>query len=142
MQICQIIGKTPLVEIHHPNGSGAVRILGKMEGHNPGGSVKDRIAYYMIQKAEEDGVLTNDKVILEPTSGNTGIGLSMVAASKGYRCLLTLPECVSIERRNTLRAYGAELELTPPTQGTDGAILRAHKIYDGNPDKYFMPNQF
>jgi cysteine synthase B len=142
MEICRIIGKTPLVEILHPNGSGGVRILGKMEGNNPGGSVKDRIANYMIEKAEQDGSLTRDKIILEPTSGNTGIGLSMVAACKGYRCLLTLPECVSVERRNTLRAYGAELDVTPPNEGTDGAIRRAHQIYEHDPDKYFMPNQF
>jgi cysteine synthase B len=96
----------------------------------------------MIAKAEENGCLTKDKIILEPTSGNTGIGLSMVAACKGYRCLLTLPECVSLERRNTLRAYGAELEITPPGEATDGAIRRAHRIYEEDPDKYFFPNQF
>jgi cysteine synthase B len=96
----------------------------------------------MIEKAEQDGSLTRDKIILEPTSGNTGIGLSMVAACKGYRCLLTLPECVSVERRNTLRAYGAELDVTPPNEGTDGAIRRAHQIYEHDSDKYFMPNQF
>ena len=122
MGILDLIGNTPLVRIDYPNGSNGVRILGKLEGNNPGGSVKDRIAYYMIQKAEEEGVLTRDKIILEPTSGNTGIGLSMVAANKGYRCLLTLPECVSLERRNTLKAYGAELEVTPPNEATDGAI--------------------
>lgn len=142
MGILDLIGNTPLVRIDNPNGSNGVRILGKMEGNNPGGSVKDRIAYYMINKAEEEGLLTKDKTILEPTSGNTGIGLSMVAATKGYRCLLTLPECVSYERRNTLRAYGAELEITPPGEATDGAIRRAHQIYESDPDKYFMPNQF
>jgi cysteine synthase B len=142
MGILDLIGNTPMVRIDYPNGSNGVRILGKLEGNNPGGSVKDRIAYYMIKKAEEEGVLTKDKIILEPTSGNTGIGLSMVAASKGYRCLLTLPECVSLERRNTLKAYGAELEVTPPDEATDGAIRRAHQIYNSDPDKYFMPNQF
>ncbi len=142
MGILDLIGNTPLVRINYPNGSNGVRILGKLEGNNPGGSVKDRIAYYMIKKAEEEGLLTKDKIILEPTSGNTGIGLSMVAATKGYRCLLTLPECVSYERRNTLRAYGAELEITPPGEATDGAIRRAHHIYESDPDKYFMPNQF
>jgi cysteine synthase B len=142
MSILDLIGNTPLVRIGNPNGSGGVRILGKLEGNNPGGSVKDRIAYYMIAKAEEDGALTKDKIILEPTSGNTGIGLSMVAACKGYRCLLTLPECVSLERRNTLRAYGAELEITPPSEATDGAIRRAHRIYEQDPEKYFFPNQF
>ncbi len=142
MGILDLIGNTPLVRIHRENGSDKVRILGKLEGNNPGGSVKDRIAYYMIQKAETDGVLTKDKIILEPTSGNTGIGLSMVAACKGYRCLLTLPECVSVERRNTLRAYGADLDITPPQESTDGAIRRAHEIFDANPETYFMPNQF
>jgi len=142
MGILNLIGNTPLVAIQDPKGSNGVRVLGKLEGNNPGGSVKDRIAYYMIQKAEEDGSLTKDKIILEPTSGNTGIGLSMVAASKGYRCLLVLPECVSVERRNTLRAYGAELELTPGCEATDGAIRKAHQIYESDPDKYFMPNQF
>jgi S-sulfo-L-cysteine synthase (O-acetyl-L-serine-dependent) len=142
MGILELIGNTPMVRIESPNGSNGVRLLGKLEGNNPGGSVKDRIAYYMIKKAEEEGILTKDKIILEPTSGNTGIGLSMVAANKGYRCLLTLPECVSLERRNTLRAYGAELEVTPPNEATDGAIRRAHQIYDSDPEKYFMPNQF
>lgn len=142
MEICELIGNTPLVKIQYPNGSNGVRLLGKLEGNNPGGSVKDRIAYYMIKKAEETGVLTTDKIILEPTSGNTGIGLSMVAACRNYRCLLTLPECVSQERRNTLRAYGADLEITPGCEATDGAIRRAYQIYESEPEKYFMPNQF
>ena len=142
MGILDLIGNTPLVRINYPEGANGVRILGKLEGNNPGGSIKDRIAYFMIQKAEEMGLLTWDKIILEPTSGNTGIGLSMVAATKGYRCLLTLPECVSLERRNTLKAFGAELEVTPGCEATDGAIRRAHQIYESNPDKYFMPNQF
>jgi cysteine synthase B len=142
MGIVDLIGNTPLVRISHPDASNGVRLLGKLEGNNPGGSVKDRIALYMIQKAEEQGLLSSNKIILEPTSGNTGIGLSMVAAVRGYRCLLTLPECVSVERRNTLKAFGAELEITPGCEQTDGAIRRAHRIYDENPDKYFMPNQF
>ncbi len=142
MSILDLIGNTPLVRIDHPDGNNGVRILGKLEGNNPGGSIKDRIAYYMIQKAEENGLLSQDKIILEPTSGNTGIGLSMVSACKGYRCLLTLPGCVSLERRNTLRAYGAELEITPGCDATDGAIRRAHEIYNESPDRYFMPNQF
>lgn len=142
MGILDLIGNTPLVRIIYPGGSNGVRILGKLEGNNPGGSVKDRIAYYMIQRAEDTGLLTRDKIILEPTSGNTGIGLSMVAACKGYSCLLTLPECVSLERRNTLRAFGAELEITPGCEATDGAIRRAHQIFESFPDRYFMPNQF
>ncbi|MEW6139617.1 MAG: cysteine synthase family protein [Thermodesulfobacteriota bacterium] len=140
--ILSLIGNTPLVEIAYPEGSGNVRILGKLEGNNPGGSVKDRVALYMIEKAEQEGLLSEDRTILEPTSGNTGIGLSMVAASKGYRCLLTLPECVSLERRNTLRAFGAELILTNGCEATDGAIRRAHEIFHEESDKYFMPNQF
>lgn len=142
MGILNLIGNTPLVAIQTPDNSNGVRILGKLEGNNPGGSIKDRIAYYMIERAEAEGRLTKDKIILEPTSGNTGIGLSMVAASKGYRCLLTLPECVSLERRNTLRAYGAELEITPGCEATDGAIRKAHEIFESDPDRYFMPNQF
>ncbi len=142
MGILDLIGNTPLVRLQHPNGSNGVRILGKLEGNNPGGSVKDRIAYFMVMKAEEEGLLTHDKVILEPTSGNTGIGLSMVAACKGFRCMLTLPDCVSLERRNTLVAYGAELEVTAGCEGTDGAIRRAQRIFESDPDKFFMPNQF
>ncbi len=142
MGILELVGNTPLVAIKYPNGSGSVRILGKLEGNNPGGSVKDRIAKYMIKKAEEDGRLSRDKIILEPTSGNTGIGLSMVAATKGYRCLLTMPQCVSDERRNTLKAFGADLEITEGCESTDGAIRRAHEIFESDPDKYFMPNQF
>lgn len=140
--ILSLIGNTPLVEIAYPEGTGKVRILGKLEGNNPGGSVKDRVALYMVEKAEQEGLLSEDRTILEPTSGNTGIGLSMVAASKGYRCLLTLPECVSLERRNTLRAFGAELILTNGCEATDGAIRRAHEIFGEKSDKYFMPNQF
>lgn len=142
MGILDLIGNTPLVEIENPNCNPRVRILGKLEGNNPGGSIKDRIAAYMILKAEEQRSIRKDQVILEPTSGNTGIGLSMVAACKGYRCLLTLPGCVSQERRNTLRAFGAELEITESCASTDGAIRRAHEIFESDPDKYFMPNQF
>ena len=142
MSILELIGNTPLVKIPNPNGSATVRILGKLEGNNPGGSIKDRIAVYMIEKAEQQGLITRDRIILEPTSGNTGIGLSMVAACKGYRCLLTLPGCVSLERRNTLKAFGAELEITESCASTDGAIRRAWEIYESDPEKYFMPNQF
>jgi cysteine synthase B len=142
MSITDLIGNTPLVEIRKLNPNPKVRILGKLEGNNPGGSVKDRIAYYMIKTAEEKGYLTPDKVILEPTSGNTGIGLAMVGAAKGHKVKLTMPECVSQERRNILVALGAALELTPADQGTDGAIRRAHEILSENNDAYFMPNQF
>ncbi|KAF0122139.1 MAG: cysteine synthase B, partial [bacterium] len=115
---------------------------GKFEGANPGGSVKDRPAYYMVQKAEESGELTKDKIILEPTSGNTGIGLAMIAAAKGYSIKLLMPECVSTERQYILGAFGAEVILTPAKEGTDGAIKRAHQIIDNEPYKYYMPNQF
>jgi len=140
--ILHAIGNTPLVEIDGLLPNGRVRLLAKLEGNNPGGSVKDRIAYYMVSKAEEEGVLTPDRTILEPTSGNTGIGLAMVAAAKRYRVKLTMPECVSLERRYVLQVFGAELVLTPADQGTDGAIRRAHRILEEEPERFFMPNQF
>lgn len=142
MNILESIGKTPLVEIRKILPQNGTRILAKLEGHNPGGSVKDRPALYMLREAVESGKLTHDKIILEPTSGNTGIGLAMVAAAMGYRVKLTMPGCVSQERRSILMAFGAELEITEDCQGTDGAIRRAHEIYDKDPEKYFMPNQF
>ena len=136
------IGNTPLVELRRVGPRDGARILAKLEGANPAGSVKDRPALYMIEKALERGDLKPGKVILEPTSGNTGIGLSMVCACMGFRCKLTLPECVSTERRQTLLAYGAELVLTPAHERTDGAIREAHRILEEEPDRYFMPNQF
>lgn len=143
MSIASAIGNTPLVELNALNGKrGRVRIFGKLEGVNPGGSVKDRPAYWMIKKAEESGELTRDKTILEPTSGNTGIALAMIAAAKGYKVKLCMPACVSTERQHILQALGAEVELTPPTEGTDGAIRKAHALLDAEPDKYYMPNQF
>lgn len=142
MSIASTIGNTPLVELKRINPNPKVRVLAKLEGSNPGGSVKDRPALYMIQKAEESGELTGDKTILEPTSGNTGIALAMIGASKGYRVMLTLPQCVSTERRHILEAFGAEVVLTPAKEGTDGAIRKAHSLLEENPDKYFMPNQF
>jgi len=142
MSVLSSIGNTPLVELRRINKNGKVKVFAKLEGNNPSGSVKDRPALYMIEKAEESGRLTKDKTIVEPTSGNTGIALAMIGASKGYRVKLTLPECVSTERRHVLEAFGAEVILTPAREGTDGAIRMAHKIYDENPDKYFMPNQF
>lgn len=142
MNLLSAIGNTPLLELSQMNENSKVKILGKFEGANPGGSVKDRPAYYMLQKAEESGELTKDKIILEPTSGNTGIGLAMIAAAKGYRIKLSMPECVSTERQYILAAYGAEVILTPAKEGTDGAIKRAHEILNEAPDKYYMPNQF
>jgi S-sulfo-L-cysteine synthase (O-acetyl-L-serine-dependent) len=140
--IFDAIGNTPLVELKNLNGNPRVKILGKLEGSNPGGSVKDRPAYYMIIKAEESGMLTKDKTIVEPTSGNMGIALAMIGAAKGYRVKLFMPECVSTERQRTLAALGAEVMLTPADEGTDGAITRAQQTFAEEPDKYYMPNQF
>ena len=142
MNVLDSIGDTPLVELRNWDGDSDVHLLAKLEGNNPGGSVKDRPAYYMIRQAEKEGLLTAEKTILEPTSGNTGIGLAMVGAARGYRVKLVLPGCVSMERRATLEALGAELEITDPLAGTDGAIRRAHEIVDAEPDMYYMPNQF
>ncbi len=136
------IGNTPLVELTNLNGNPKVRILGKFEGANPGGSVKDRPAYYMITKAEASGELTPDKTIVEPTSGNMGIALAMIGAAKGYKVKLFMPECVSLERQHTLSAFGAEVVLTPGDEGTDGAIRRAWELVEQEPEKYYMPNQF
>lgn len=144
MSVLDAIGNTPLVEIQRlwdPSGTG-VRILAKLEGSNPGGSVKDRAASYMIRTAIERGELTPGKTILEPTSGNTGIGMAMVAAALGYRIKLTMPACVSHERRAILTALGAAIELTPGCDRTDGAIRRAHSILAGSNGEYYMPNQF
>jgi cysteine synthase B len=142
MSILTGIGNTPVVELTSMNPNRKVRILCKLEGNNPGGSVKDRPAYHMINEAEKAGQLTKDKIILEPTSGNTGIALAMIGAAKGYRVELCMPGCVSKERKGILEAYGANVLLTPPNEATDGAIRRAHQIHDENPDKYYMPNQF
>jgi cysteine synthase B len=143
MSILSAIGNTPLVELTNLNRKGPrVRIFGKLEGANPGGSVKDRPAYFMIKRAEESGQLTKGKIILEPTSGNTGIALAMIGAAKGYRVKLCMPECVSTERQHILQALGAEVVLTPAREGTDGAIREAHKLLDAEPQKYYMPNQF
>ncbi len=136
------IGNTPLVELKNLNGNPRVKILGKLEGNNPGGSVKDRPAYYMINKAEQSGQLTRDKTIVEPTSGNMGISLAMIGAAKGYSVRLFMPECVSTERQRTLAALGAAVMLTPETEGTDGAIRRAWQLVSEEPEKYYMPNQF
>jgi cysteine synthase B len=142
MGVLDCIGNTPVVRIDAINPNPAVKLFAKLEGNNPGGSVKDRIALYMIEVAERDGRLTRDKIVLEATSGNTGIGLAMVCAAKGYRVKLTMPACVSVERRRVLEAFGAELILSPADEGTDGAIRAVHKINDEDPDRYFMPNQF
>ena len=143
MSILSAIGNTPLVELTNLNSKKPdVRIFGKLEGTNPGGSIKDRPAYWMITKAEEAGQLTPGKIILEPTSGNTGIALAMIGAAKGYPVKLCMPECVSTERQHILEALSAEVVLTPAKEGTDGAIRKAHQLLEAEPDKYYMPNQF
>jgi cysteine synthase B len=142
MSILDSIGNTPLVELTKVNSNSSVRLMAKLEGANPGGSVKDRIALSMIRDAVDRGTLNSGKTILEATSGNTGIGLAMVGASLGYRVRLTMPKCVSLERRRVLEALGADLVLTEACQGTDGAIREAHRILEASSDEYFMPNQF
>jgi cysteine synthase A len=140
--ITQLIGRTPLVRLGRiAEGSGAA-ILGKLESMNPAGSVKDRIGLSMVEAAERDGRLTPGRsVVVEPTSGNTGIALAFVCAAKGYRCILTMPETMSVERRTLLRAYGAELVLTPGADGMRGAIARAEEIAESIDDA-FVPQQF
>jgi len=142
MGILECIGNTQIARIENINPNPKVKLFAKLEGNNPSGSVKDRIALSMIEAAERNGKLTRDKIILEATSGNTGIGLAMVASAKRYRVKLTMPACVSIERRRILEAFGAELIISPSEEGTDGAIRLAHKIFSEDPDTYFMPNQF
>lgn len=142
MGIIDSIGDTQLIELDNINGNSRIRFLVKLEGSNPGGSVKDRSAYYMIEKAIESGELVTGKTILEPTSGNTGIALAMIGAAKGFKVKLIMPECVSVERQRTIEAFGAEIELTPGFQATDGAIIRARQILEDDPDSYYMPNQF
>ncbi|MCX5832158.1 MAG: cysteine synthase family protein [Deltaproteobacteria bacterium] len=144
MSVVDAIGNTPLVEIKHlwDSKKTGIRIMAKLEGSNPGGSIKDRPAYFMIKEAIDSGKLVPGKTILEATSGNTGIGMAMIAAAMGLKIKLTMPTCVSEERRTVLQALGAELELTPGSERTDGAIRRAHHIMEYEGDRYFMPNQF
>lgn len=138
--ITEVIGNTPLVKLNNLTDDSMADIYVKLEFMNPGSSVKDRIALSMIERAEKEGVLTADTTIIEPTSGNTGIGLAMVAASKGYRTVLVMPDTMSKERRNLLKAYGAELILTPGAEGMKGAIGKAEELAEKN--GYFMPQQF
>ncbi len=142
MGVLASIGNTPMVELKNLNDNPQVKIFCKLEGNNPAGSVKDRPAYYMIRKAEETGELESGKVILEPTSGNTGIALAMIGAAKGYRVKLVMPGCVSMERRRILEAYGAEVVLSPSGESTDGAIRMAYELMEEDPSSYFMPDQF
>lgn len=140
-EVLSMIGNTPLVKINRMTGPDDAEIWAKLEGFNPGGSVKDRIALAMIETAELEGKLKPDGTIIEPTSGNTGIGLAMVAAVKGYKLILTMPDTMSMERRQLLQAYGAELVLTEGKKGMKGAVDRAAEISAEN-RSYFMPQQF
>ena len=139
--ITELIGNTPLVRLRRVTEGAQAEVLAKLEFQNPGGSVKDRIALSMIEAAEAAGKLGPDTIILEPTSGNTGIGLAMVAAAKGYRCTLVMPETMSLERRKLLKAYGAELVLTPGSEGMKGAIRVATEMAAADA-RYFIPQQF
>jgi len=140
--ILELVGQTPLVRVNRLNPRPGVEVYAKLEAMNPGGSVKDRPALYMIEAAEKSGELTPGKIVLEATSGNTGIGLAMVCAVKGYRMLFTMSESASAERRKILRAYGADILLTPAHLGTDGAIEEAYRLAREHPDKYFLVDQF
>jgi len=142
MNILSAIGNTPLVELTNINPNPNVKILCKLEGCNPGGSVKDRPALYMITKAEERGELTKDKPILDPPSGTTGIAIAMRGAAKGYRVELCMPACVSTERRLILQGLGSNVFLTPAKENIDGAIRQAHTFLHDEPKKYYMPNQY
>ncbi|UCF91893.1 MAG: cysteine synthase, partial [Desulfobacterales bacterium] len=140
--ILDAIGHTPLVEITKLNPNPKTKILAKLEYFNPGGSIKDRAALYMIEAAEKSGALTPAKTVIEATSGNTGIGLALVCAVRGYKLLLTMSEAVSVERRKILRARGADIRLTPGHLGTDGAIEEVYRLARENPETYFMVDQF
>lgn len=139
--VTELIGDTPLVRLNRLVPEDSAEVYVKLEYQNPGASVKDRIAISMIEVAEQEGILKPGDTIVEPTSGNTGIGLAMVAAAKGYKAILVMPETMSVERRNLLRAYGAELVLTPGAEGMNGAVRRAEELAAQNPT-YFIPQQF
>ncbi len=142
MNLLSLIGNTPIVPLRRMTALGAGELYAKLEAMNPGGSVKDRPALNMIEVGEKSGELNSDKIVLEATSGNTGIGLAMVCAAKGYRCCLIMPESASIERRQIMRAYGAEIILTPARRSTDGAIEKAYALAREKPDQYFLTDQF
>lgn len=142
-RLVDLIGNTPLLELTNYNESNGLQaqVIAKLEYFNPAGSVKDRIGYAMIKDAEEKGLINKDTIIIEPTSGNTGVGLAFVAASKGYKLILTMPETMSVERRNLLKALGAQLVLTPGTEGMKGAIKKAEELAKENKNS-FVPQQF
>lgn len=140
--ILDTIGQTPMVRINRLNPNKKVNIYAKLEGFNPTGSIKDRIALRMIEEAEAAGRLRKGQTIIEPTSGNTGIGLAMIGVVKGYDVAIVMSDAVSIERRQIIRSYGAQVILTPGAQGTDGAIRLARSMVAANPERYFMPDQF
>lgn len=140
--VLDLIGNTPMVKINSVNPNEKVEMYLKLEKYNPGGSVKDRIAKYMIEKAERDGILTKDKIVIEPTSGNTGIGLALVCALKGYELILVMPETMTLERRHILLVLGAKIVLSEGAKGMNGTEDLAKEIIKKNPEKYFMPNQF
>src|SRR6056297_244475 len=139
--VTELIGNTPLVQLNKLEGDVVARVLAKLEYYNPGGSVKDRLGYAMIDDAEKRGLLTNNTVVIEPTSGNTGIALAIVCAVKGYRLIVTMPESMSIERRNLIKSFGAEIVLTPAEQGMRGSINKAHELAEKHQDAY-IPMQF
>jgi cysteine synthase A len=139
--VLETIGKTPLVKINRLTEGLNATVIGKIEAKNPSGSIKDRVCKFMVEEAEKQGLIKPGSVIIEPTSGNTGIGLAMVAAVKGYRLVLTMPENMSLERRNLLMAYGAQLVLTPESEGMFGAIKKAEELLSNTPGA-FMPQQF
>jgi cysteine synthase len=140
--ILQTVGYTPMVRINRLCPNPTVNIYAKLEGFNPTGSIKDRIAVQMIEDAEKSGALKKGQTIIEPTSGNTGIGLAMIGVVKGYDVVIVMSDAVSVERRKIIRSYGAKVILTPGEEGTDGAIRLARKMVADNPEKYFMPDQF
>jgi cysteine synthase B len=140
--ILQTIGDTPLVKINKLNTNPNVNIFAKIEGMNPSGSIKDRIALKMIEQAEANEALTPGKTIIEPTSGNTGIGIAMIGAVKGYDVEIVMSSAVSAERRKLIEGFGGKVILTDADKGTDGAIIKAKELVAANPDKYFMPDQF
>ena len=140
--ILEAIGNTPLVRINRLNSNPAVSIYAKLEGFNPTGSIKDRIALKMIQQAEQEGTLTKGKTIIEATSGNTGIGLAMIGAVLGYRVQIVMSSVVSVERQKMIKAFGGEIVLTDAKLGTDGAIMKCREVIEENPDGYFHTNQY